>query len=184
MLRTTLDRLDRSRPDARSGAPAPDQPWRHARPTERCASIAQTLGRLLLVSVVALSVSGCSLVSEEAAIRSLVDSQTQYLNSRNVDGYMSTIASDAPQRAITENTMRQLTSYDIHYEVEDLTVLNIQDGRGVIRVVQTTRIHGKPPTFLWITMQSNRSIMEHALVKESTGWKVRASTLVNSEPLS
>lgn len=140
------------------------------------AAIAALLGIALTVACAA---------GDEGAIRSLMESQTRYLNERNVDGYMSTIASEAPGRAMTEGTMKQMASYDIRYTLENVKILNVQDGRGVVRVVQTTRAAGAQPKVFFglLPFNDNRSTVEHTVVKESKGWKVLRSSVINSEPL-
>lgn len=123
---------------------------------------------------------------DEGAIRGMLESQVRYLNERNVDGFMTTIASEAPGRAMTEATMRQMTSYDLRYTLEDVKVLNVQNSRGVVRVIQTTRVVGTPPKFFFGLVQftDNRSTVEHTVIKESKGWKVLSSTVISTQPLS
>lgn len=123
---------------------------------------------------------------DEGAIRGVLESQVRYLNDRNVDGYMTTVASEAPGRAMTEATMRQLAAYDMRYTLEDVKVLNVQNGRGVVRVVQTTRAVGTAPKMFFGLVQftDNRSTVEHTVIKESKGWKVLRSTVISTEPLA
>lgn len=140
---------------------------------------------LILALLVLTETAACSF-GDEGAIRSMFESQVRYLNERNVDAYMTTIASEAPGRAMTEVTMRQMAAYDLRYSMDDFKVLNMQDGHGVVRVVQTTRAVGAPPKILLglLPFNDNRSTIEHTVVKESKGWKVLRSNIINSEPLA
>lgn len=144
------------------------------------------LAILLLGLAIGLLTLGCSMIGDEADIRKLLEAQIGYLNARDVDGYMSTIASEAQGRPGTEMMMRQLAGYSLRYEIEDVKILNVQNGRGVARVIQTTRVTGPRPKLFFglVDVQDNRSTFEHTVVKESRGWKVQSSTIVNVEQLA
>jgi hypothetical protein len=108
----------------------------------------------------------------------VLDDQIRYLNNKDIDGYMTTIASESPARATTESMLRMHAGYTLRYDLEDVKVLNIlQHGRAVVRVVQTTRSNGAAPPGS-PPFQNNRTTIEQPLVKESSGWKVQNSTLV------
>src|SRR5919199_2535442 len=100
----------------------------------------------VILAVLAVAFSAGSVAADEqgdeAQIRELLQSQLDFLHDGDVAGYMSTIASDAPGRAATEQQLRQMSGYTLQFTLEDVQVLTVEETRAVERVVQTTRAEG------------------------------------------
>lgn len=107
-------------------------------------------------------------------LNSLAEENLQYAESEDLQGYMSTIHSDAPGYSTTEQTMQNLfDTYDLNYELQSFEYLGRDGEYASARIEQLTeKISG--PSF-----QDNITESKWRCKKENGEWKIWSTTLLD-----
>ena len=108
-----------------------------------------------------------------------IQANTNYMNSEDLEGVMSTIHPESDSYAITENLVTQLFKvYDLNYKIEKLEVVDEDKNEAVVNFTQlTTKVNG--PKF-----RDNRAKGTHVLKKDGDSWKLFSTKITDSEYLN
>lgn len=108
-----------------------------------------------------------------------IQANTDYMNSENLEGVMSTIHPESDSYEITENLVTQLFKvYDLNYKIEKLEVVDEDKNESVVNFTQlTTKING--PKF-----RDNRVKGTHILKKDGNSWKIFSTKITDTEFLN
>lgn len=108
-----------------------------------------------------------------------IQANTDYMNSENLEGVMSTIYPESDSYEITENLVIQLfKAYDLNYKIEKLEVVDEDENESEVNFTQlTTKING--PKF-----RDNRVKGTHILKKDGDSWKIFSTKIIDTEFLN
>ena len=122
---------------------------------------------LLLITI--LFFNGCSndRAEEEQAVKDVIYKNIEAGNNQDVDAYIATMDKDNRNYDRLEDMMNKIFStYDLHYQVKDLKVIELKDDEAKVQFVQITK-KIKGPTF-----RDSRIEGVHTLHKPNGEWKI------------
>lgn len=135
---------------------------------------------VFLISMLAISFFvSCGSKPYYSTPEEAIQANTDYMNSENLVGVMSTIYPESESYEITENLITQLFKvYDLNYKIEKLEVVDEYKNESVVNFTQlTTKING--PMF-----RDNRVKGTHILKKDGDSWKIFSTKITDTKFLN
>ena len=115
---------------------------------------------------------------EIEAAQSVFRANVQALNEENLDAYMATLDSGASgfdrTRALIQNLFE---TYDLHYEIDAIEVVEVSTETIKLRVTQTTKKTSGP------AFNNNQLVATHTLKKRNGVWKISDTKVEDVEAL-
>lgn len=102
---------------------------------------------LFLITILLFNGCGTDKTEEEQAIKDVIYKNIEAGNNEDVAAYLSTMDKDNKNYDRAEDMMNKIFStYDLHYQVKDLKVIELKDDVAKVQFVQITK-KIKGPTF-------------------------------------
>lgn len=134
---------------------------------------------LLLITFLLYSGCGTDKTEEEQAVKAVIYKNIEAGNNEDVDAYISTMDKDNKNYDRAEDMMNKIFStYDLHYQVKDLKVIELKDDVAKVQFVQITK-KVKGPTF-----RDSRIEGIHTLHKTNGEWKIYDTQITKMEYLN
>ncbi len=124
---------------------------------------------LCLLSITMLFLAGCSSnkSNEEQAIKDVIIKNTEARNAEDMEAYAETMDKDNDNFDRMEEMMNTIfKTYDLHYQVKDIKILEIKDNEAKVQFVQITKKE-KGPTF-----RDTKVTGTQTLHKKDGKWKI------------
>lgn len=132
-----------------------------------------------LLTMASMILVSCGSNKYYATPEEVIEANTDFMNSENLEGVMSTMYPDDKTYETTKNLTVQLFKvYDLNYKVEKLEVVDEDENESVVNFTQlTAKING--PKF-----RDNRVKGTHILKKDGDSWKIFSTKITDTEFLN